>query len=227
VLEIALLSAVLVVLATTAVLVLVPVRVRLSLQGRADPSGLWAVGGGVQVGPVSVSAAAARGVKPRLVVQAFGRRVPLPFLARGKSAPRPARPPLPLLQRIRRMEAAYARFSRFLDPLDLALFLVRERRRIAVDRITVAARFGLDDPALTGSIMGSLLVLDTLLGARVSIEPDPIWMGEPSLSLSVNGSITLRPGLAVVDGLVFLAKHLRIRPPPLALPRASVPTLSA
>src|SRR5262245_54250190 len=67
--------AVAVLLALALVLVFVPIRLSFSFQGRADPSGAWALAGGAKVGPVAGSGVAARGIDSTIQAHLFGRSI--------------------------------------------------------------------------------------------------------------------------------------------------------
>src|SRR5687767_5349428 len=130
-------------------LVFLPLRVRFSLQGRGEPRGTWAVAGGAQLGPAAASGVAAATLPLSLSLHVFGRKVwqktarELRDARRKKQAEAADAEDAELLIReraalaIERGSERYRRLERWFDPLDLALFLVRERRRIRLELVEV------------------------------------------------------------------------------------------
>lgn len=194
----------------------VPVRLRLSAEGRGDPSGRWAIAGGVSLGPVALAGVVASSVPARFTAQlwrrTFGPWLIGPLLAKLRRAPTEASPDVPLATRLDQLEHAFDRFDRWLDPVDLAAFLVAEKRRVEVNHMDITTRFADPDVALVGKVTGLVYVLSTLLGPRITITPEPVWSGESLVSFTLAGDVVVRPGLFVIDVLVYLVKNVHLMP---------------
>ena len=158
-----------------------PVRVQASIEGRADPTGFYALASGVSIGPFAVAAVVARGVPGRVQVHILSRLVGTWTFAelwsrgtrlskRLRKPPKKKGPPVPVAERVAQVERGWARINRFLDPIAFARFVFAERKRFALDYLDVALRFGGDDVALTGRIVAAIMVLDGMFGARVSLK---------------------------------------------------------
>lgn len=206
-----------------------PVRVQASIEGRADPTGFYALASGVSIGPFAVAAVIARGVPGRVQVHILSRLVGTWTFAElwaagtrlSKRLRKPAKkksPPVPIAERVAQVERGWARIQRFLDPIAFARFVFAERKRIALDYLDVALRFGGDDVALTGRIVAAIMVLDGMFGARVSLRPEPIWIGDMALGVAARGRVRLYPGRFVFATLLYLVKNVRLLPPPPAAP---------
>ncbi|MCC6645654.1 MAG: hypothetical protein IT374_08805 [Polyangiaceae bacterium] len=185
-----------------------PITVSISLAAKLTPAGQFAIVSGASVGPMSLALATARGVPPRLVVQGLGRVWVNDSLS--NLAPRRAGPSVPLSTWIARAERAWALLTRFFDPIDLAFALLQERRVVRVGWIDARVRYGLDDPATMGLWMGWLLVLDNVLGGRVTVRPDPIWHGERELALDVDGVVRVYPVRSALALAWFLVRNVRV-----------------
>ncbi|MBI4699895.1 MAG: hypothetical protein HY744_01805 [Deltaproteobacteria bacterium] len=202
-------------LALLVALVCAPLRLRLTLQGRGDPDGHWAVGAGAQLGPLSVSAVAARGARP-------GVRVPLrrwtlwPSGRSGRPGPRRSRwrwrrsrrkPP----QERPGLAARYRALARRIDPGALAVFLAGEHRRLRLESLVAELEYSFADIALTGKMCGALYALGGVLPARFAIRHVPGWESIDRARAEISGTIKLWPGLFVLDALVFAVKNVRLR----------------
>ncbi len=193
-------------------LVLLPIRLHLSIQGRGEPNGAWALAGGAQLGPALASGVAARGIAPRVELRVFGR-------ALWPRRPKPERheevddsSALERAERgIQRAERGVRRLSRWLDPLDLLLFLTRERRRIRVERLFVDLDYSFEDIIVTGKLLGAIYALSGVLPSVVEIRQRPSWDLEDRFSVAGDGEIRIFPGLIVVDTLWFVIRNLRLR----------------
>lgn len=206
-------------LAAAIVVWIVPLAIGFSFEGRLTPDGRWAVAAGAESGPVSCAVVAARGVAPRLVVVVAGRRVverTLRLPRRDEQAP--ART---LAEELDRAERIYRRVERFVDPAEVGLFLVEERRRLELGFVDVVVRFGADDVALTGKVTGAILVLDGILGGRISIRPDPVFSGEEVAEIRGKGRVRVWPARFVLDLVVFLVRHFHVLPPRIDAQKAS------
>lgn len=196
-----------VVLVVTIVLVLLPIRLHLSLQGRGDPSGAWALAGGAQVGPLALSGIAARGVNPTFAAHAFGRKLWSKTLAELTER----EPDEPERQTLAKAKQRYEKLERWFDPLDLAVFLVRERRRIRIESLEADAGYSFVDVALTGKITAALYALGGALPAPIVIRPVPRWEPEDRADLALSGEIRVYPGLVLVDTAVFVVRRVKLR----------------
>lgn len=207
------------------------VGVQASLQGRGDPDGNWMLGGGASAGPIlrrsprltlTVSAAAARGVPGRVQLHIWGRRVwqrsfdDLLKPSEKKDEEEPEEESS-LIDR-------YERFERWLDPVDLAAFLLSERRRIHIDTLRVDAKYSFADVATTGKVLGALSVLGGVLPPPVIIHQQPSWDARDDASLGILVELWFRPGLLAWDVLNYLVRNVKLRrrsSQPEALPEGS------
>ncbi|MFO0566899.1 MAG: hypothetical protein U0263_14620 [Polyangiaceae bacterium] len=195
-------------------LVFVPVVVGFNLQARGEPSGFWAIAGGAEFGPVAMSAIAARGIEAQVAVHAFGRKVLVRKLTGRKVEPEPEpvpEPAEPVPSALARAEARYQRLARWLDPVDLALFVVGERRRIELLPTVVELEYGFRDIALTGKLLGALYALSAFLPSALELRQRPSWESTDRASLSGSGKIRIWPGRLCVDAAWYLIKSVKIR----------------
>ncbi len=203
------LAAALVTAALVAVLsYLWPLTFSISLAARLTPSGQFALASGASWGPISLALATARGVPPRLVLQGLGRVWINDSLS--NLTPKRTGPPATLSAWIARAERAWAILNRWFDPIDLAFFLLEERRVVRVGWLDARVRFGLDDPAAMGVMTGWLLVLDGCFGGRVTIRPDPIWYGDRELALNVDGVVRVYPVRSALALVWFVVRNVRV-----------------
>ena len=187
------------------VAIFAPVRVSLSAQGRADPSGAWAIAGGAELFFFAVTGVAARGITPRFQVHVLGRKVLARELGRGDTKDERT-----IEERLRAAKSRWDAFARVVDPLDVIEQLVVSRKRIRFEDVDIDTRYGDPDVALVGTITGFLHVLDAVLAPRVRIRPEPVWTGESLVTLALKGDVRVRPGLLAIDTVVFLGKHARL-----------------
>ena len=185
-------------------LVFVPFRLQLSLRARGDPSGAWAAAGGGQIGPVAVSGVAARGVSPRMSAHVFGKKLWERELAELTEEQSPK-------ATAETAKRSYEKLERWFDPLDLALFLLQERRRIRIELFEVDVSYSFQDIALTGKTLAALYVLGGALPAPIVIRPKPSWDAEDRADLALAGKIRVWPGLVLVDTTWFVLRRVKLR----------------
>jgi hypothetical protein len=188
-----------------------PVSLSSSLQGRAEPSGGWAVALGLGLGPIALSAIAAAGVAPFVTCHVFGRqlaRLPLSRWLRGahkvdsaeqKPAMRPAT--------WSRVEQSLARFFRSLDPLEMVLSWWEKERIFQVRSLVVDVEYSFRDVALTGRILAGLYVLSAVLPEHWQINQTPSWESEDRLTLAADGRFRIWPGRLLIDLAGFVLKQ--------------------
>ncbi len=190
-----------------------PVRLHLSVQGRGDPDGAWVLAGGSQIGPLALSGAAARGVPGALQLHVFGRRVwqrSFAALLERKDegdAKEAQERPTPSHQRA---IAGYRRFERWFDPVDFALFILSERRRIRVEQLDFDLDYSFVDIVTTGKLLGALYALGGALPPPIAIRPRPSWDSVDQAELAVIACVRLRPGLLALDSLRYVLRHVKI-----------------
>lgn len=217
--------------ALTATTLLLPWRVQLSIEARSSPSGMWAIAGGLSMGPLAVVMVAARGVSARMAVHIFERAVlarPLSWLLQklkksdGESKERGESKSL--TQRFDEALVTYEKLEAWVDPVALGYFLIEEQRRLRVNELRITPVFNADDAAVTGQITAALYMLSAALGANIIIDPQPVWWGEGKADCTVKGDFTVYPGLAALDTAKFVARH--VRPPRRRSPRQTPSTIS-
>ena len=197
-------------------LVLVPLTLRVSVQGRGDPTGSWALAGGGQLGPLAISGVAARGVTATVQVHVFGRRLwqrRLRELAASKQkASDDEEGALARAEReVDELRGRYARLERFFDPVDLLAYGVGELRRVRFEQLDVELGYSFQDVALTGKVMAAIYVLNGALPPRVVIRQNVSWESVDQAELQAAGAIKLWPGLLVLDTFWYVLKNVRLR----------------
>ena len=197
-----------------------PLRVVLDLQGRGEPQGVWAAAGGLQVGPLAASGVAARGTPAVLQVHVFGRC----WLTKRARAPRDdgrEKEPEPsgieqAKQALQRVGDGYRRCERWFDPLDLLLFLVRERRRIRPRRLEMDLEYAFEDPMLTGQLLAAVSLLGSVLPDSIVLRSKHSWELVDRMQLGIRGEIRVWPVLAALDAIWYAITNVRVWPRPSA-----------
>ena len=200
------------------VVVLLPLSIEFNVTGRGEPSGLWALAAGVQVGPLQLSGVAARGVLPRAQADLFGRRVWSRELS--DDADEPEEEEDPALTRVRRSAQSasqrYQQLSRWFDTGDLAGFAFEEKRRLQVIRCDIDVSYSFVDIMTTGRLLAALYALSGVMPAPIVIRPLPSWDAVDRMSLVAEGKIKVWPGLMLVDATWFVIRHMKLRRQPTA-----------
>jgi hypothetical protein len=206
------LVAVVVAVALVVVALLVPVRVRLNLQGKGEPNGTWVLAGGTKVGPAALSGVAARGIEPRFQLHVLSRKLWERTLSqllekKAEAGQERATGKETLDELTRRYRAVERRF----DPVELVLFVGRERRRIRIERLEVDVEYSFVDIALTGKVLAAIYALSPLLPPPIVVRQTPAWEFVDRARFSAAGSIKVWPGLLVVDSAWFFIRNVRVR----------------
>jgi hypothetical protein len=191
----------------------VPVALSSNVQGKAEPSGAWAVACGLGLGPIAVSAIAAAGVKPFLTCHVFGKqlvRVPLSRWIRkrrspssGAEAERGPETEAPLS----RFERGVAGLFRSLDPLETLLSWWDQDRLFQVRSLIVDLEYSFRDVALTGRILAALYMLSAVVPEVCEIRQTPSWESEDRVALGVDGQFKIWPGRLLLSVLRFVLKQ--------------------
>lgn len=193
-------------------LALMPLTLRFSLQARGEPNGFWALGGGVQLGPLAGSGVAAKGVPAQLALHAFGKKLWGRKLAElGAERPEPGEPAEPPAKT--KLRERYSKLERWFDPVDLFFFLVSERRRIELLPTIVDLEYGFRDIATTGKLLGAIYAIAPLLPAPLRVRQSPAWESLDRAALTSSGAIRVWPGLLVVDAAWYLIRNVKVRRP--------------
>jgi len=202
-------------------LVLIALRLPLSLgsnvQARFEPSGVWVLACGLGLGPVALSAIAARGVEPFVTCHVFGRQwLRLP-LSRWLDRARPKAPPpaegeaeteTEAVAKLTRFERGLASWAASLDPLEIvASLILGEERLFEVQSVVTEVAYSCRDVALTGRILAVLCVLSGILPERYVISQTPSWESEDRVVLSIDGKYRVWPGRVCVGIARSLWKH--------------------
>jgi hypothetical protein len=193
---------------------LVPMSFSSNLQGRAEPSGTWAVALGFGFGPIAVTAIAASGVRTFVTCHVLGKqllRLPLSRWVRrtpksepnGETSEAAQTPPVSLS----RVERSVARFFRALDPVDTLLTWWEKERVFEVRSLVLDTEYSFSDVALTGQILAGMYMLAGVLPERYVIHQTPIWETEDRILISVEGQFRIWPGRLVVNVLGFVLKQ--------------------
>jgi hypothetical protein len=182
------------ILAAGLIAALLPWRLSIALSARGTPDGAWALAGGAQFAGVAATYTRARGVPASVGVRFLGVRV-LP----QRRAPRAPR------------RAPWRRLAGWIDPLDVALFLVDEARHVTIRDLDATVRLGLSDVALAGEISGVLSVLSGLAAPFGRLRHEIDWSGREALEASVSASVCFAPALLLWDTGRFAARSLARR----------------
>lgn len=180
-----------------------PYRLAANGELRGEQDGSWAGAGGLELGPVAITSAAARGVPPFSQVHVFGLRVHTGPLARS-SEPRKSEPPKP-----RRPPGFLGRFRRYWDPYDLTVTLLRSLDRLKPLTLDVRLRYSFRNVVLTGRVSGALHVLSALLPSGVRLAQEPGWEAVDRFAISLSGSARVSPALFLYDGVCYMIRMSR------------------
>lgn len=174
-----------------------PLRLDVSGRARGMSDGSWVVGGGVSLSVVSVALVWARGVSPQLSFLIFGRKLSFePRLAKRRvSVPE-------------RVKAASRRAWRRLDPLDLALKVVEERKHVRLRYLLLDLAYGFRDPVLTGRLVGAIAALSAVLPRPIEVRQAPRWDFEDGWEIVVDGRAIVRPWLMLLDTGAYVVRQL-------------------
>ncbi len=184
-----------------------------NVQGKADPSGAWAVACGLGCGPFALSTIAAHGVKPFLTCHVFGRqlvRFPLSRWVRPRkprAAPESEAKPedeAPAEPKLSRFEHGVAGLFRSLDPIDTVIAWLEKERVFAVRSLIIDVEYSFRDVALTGRILAGLYMLSAVLPDVCELRQTPGWESEDRVALGLDGSFTLWPGRLLLDTARFV-----------------------
>jgi hypothetical protein len=181
-----------------------PVRLALSVQGKGDPSGAWALAGGAKLGPFTATAVAALGVPAVMELRLFRWRLWRKRLAELREGPEREREAATVGERYRHLE-------RWVDPDALAGFLLGEHKRAHLEHLEIELDYSFADVTTTGMLFGSLAALDGMLPARVVLRQVPRWEARDSAAGSIDARVKLWPGLLGCDALAFAWRHLKLR----------------
>ncbi len=191
----------------------VPMSFSSNLQGKAEPSGSWALALGLGFGPLALTAIAASHVTPFVTCHLFGKqllRVPLSRWLRAAKQPKQSEPTAPSSPvKLSRAERSVVSFFRGLDPVDTLLTWWEKERVFEVRSLVLDAQYSFRDVALTGQILAGMYMLSGVLPDRYVIEQTPIWETEDRVSISADGRFRIWPGRLLVDLLQFVLKQRR------------------
>jgi hypothetical protein len=184
-------------------------RVRLTVQGRGEPDGFWALAGGAELGPLALSGLGARGIEAKAQVHLFGKK--LATRQRRRRARQPAAISESVSETLDGARARYDQISRWFDPLDLGSFLIRERRRLAFEQMRLELDYSFVDIATTGQLLGAIYAVSALLPASVVVLQNPSWESVDRAAISGSGAIRVFPVLLLVDAAWFLIRNTKLR----------------
>lgn len=193
----------------------VPVTLGANVQGKAEPSGAWAVACGLGVGPIAFSAIVAAGVKPFLACHVFGKQLLRVPLSRWVRRPRASvNSAAPELDREAETEAPLSGFERrfaglfrALDPIEIALSWWDDDRIFRVRSLIVEIEYSFRDVALTGRILAGLYMLSAVLPAVCEIRQTPSWASEDRVALGVDAEFKIWPGRLLLSVTRFVLKQ--------------------
>ncbi len=185
-----------------------PLRFDVSGRARGEADGGWVVAGGISVAATSMAFVWGRGVAPRLTFLLFGRKLSWkPDWTRHLTRPVP-----------KRVKAASQRAWARVEPLNLALKILEERRHVRLRYLVVDLAYGFRDPLLTGRLVGALSMLSAVLPAAVELRQAPRWDFEDGWDISVDGRAVVKPWLMLLDVAAYVVRRMASRPTPRSQP---------
>ena len=188
-----------------------PLRLDVSLRARGMADGSWVVAGGLSLPLASIAFVWGRGVSPRLSVLLLGRKLSWnPRWSQRLSRPVP-----------KRMKAASRRAWARVDPLNLALKLLEERRHLRLRYLVIDLGYGFRDPLLTGRLVAALSMLSAVLPAVVELRQAPRWDFEDGWEITVDGRAIMKPWLMLLDVAAYVVRQMGSRPAPSSQPLAA------
>lgn len=199
--------------AAIAVAVALPWRVSLALSARGAGDGGWALAGGAQLSAVAATYTRGRGVPGAVGVHVLGRRV-WPRRGAADRAKASAEESAEGAEQAEKKEraarrAGKLRWPRWIDPIDLALFVAGERRRLALRELDGRVRLALADVALAGQLSGLLAIASGLCAPFGRLHHEVDWAGEEALEASVSAQLRFSPALIVWDTALFFMRARR------------------
>ncbi len=175
-----------------------PLRLDVSGKARGERDGSWVVAGGVTLGVVGAAFVWARGISPQLSFLVLGKRLPWKPQWKKRDATRAPK----------RGRSAMSRLWARVDPLQLGLKLLEERRHVRLRFLVVDLAYGFRDPLLTGRLVGALSVLSAVLPPPIEIRQNPRWDFEDGWEVGLDARAVLRPWLMALDILVYVVRQL-------------------
>jgi hypothetical protein len=176
-----------------------PLKLEVSGRARGEADGSWVVACGLALSVLSVAFVWARGIPPQLSFLVFGKKVAWkPEWGKRLSRPVP-----------QRVKTASARAWARVDPLNLALQLLDERRHLRLRRLLIELSYGFRDPLLTGRLVGAISVLSAVLPRPIEIRQNPRWDFEEGWEISLDGRALVRPWLMLLDILSYVVRQVR------------------
>lgn len=177
-----------------------PLRLDASGKARGEADGSWVVAGGVTLGVVGAAFVWARGISPQLSFLLLGKKLPWkPKWAKREpsSAPKRAKKTVP------------SRLWGRIDPLQLGLKLLEERRHVRLRYLILELGYGFRDPLLTGRLVGAISALSAVLPPPIEIRQSPRWDFEDGFEIGLDTRAIVRPWLMLLDILVYVVSKLR------------------
>jgi hypothetical protein len=187
---------------TVAVLLLVavvywPLRLDVSGRARGEADGRFAVAGGASLAFVSMTFVWASGVRPDVSLLLFGQKL--------RFRPRPSRPSQPAPQRARpRSRDGWRR----LDPLDLLVKLLSERRHLRLRYLVLDLTYGFRDPLLTGRLLGAIYALSAVLPRPIEIRQQARWDFEDGWEVALDGRAFVKPWLVLLEVGAYVVRRI-------------------
>lgn len=188
-----------------------PLRLETSLRARGLPDGSWFLAGGFSVALAQVAFVWARGVSPQVSFLLFGHKLSWkPDWNRKLARPVP-----------KRVQAASRRAWARVDPLNLALKILEERRHLRLRYLNIDLAYGFKDPLLTGRLVGALSMLSAVLPEAVTLRQAPRWDFEDGWEVTLDGRAVMKPWLMLLDVAAYVVRQMRSRPVPPSEPLAA------
>jgi hypothetical protein len=192
------------------------VDLELDWRARGEPDGTWLAAFGAGLGPLAVAAVAASGTALRVELFCFGRR--LDFWRKWRVRSR-AKGPANQEERPPARPSTHTA-SRIDEAGKHAHFALGLHRRVHVESLVVELTYGFRDVALTGRILGAVIVLSQLLPRAIVVHQTPLWHGPERWEARGRGKIGLWVGLVLTDVLWYMLRARLRRSAEAEVPRS-------
>lgn len=190
---------------------LVPLRLELSAEARAEPDGGWAAAGGVALGPIALSSVGARGVPASMHVFVFGKRRFSRELSDagdelGDAAVEAESDEAEPEREARRPGRLRRWLWERVDPFDGLAWLLGERRRLRWE-LDVDVSYSFRDVAMTGKLLAGVYVLTPFLPHGVRLKQTPVWESVDRGALQASGTVRIFAGLVLWDLIWYMLRQ--------------------
>jgi hypothetical protein len=191
------------------VVMLLPLRLRMTLKGRGQYGDTWVIAGGLEFLKFTVTVAAAHATDRILQVHWFNWRV----LLRRSSPKEPKGPELTLDQMIERVMTLRKSLEKRFDRDRLWRFVFGLRRHVRLRSFQGHLYYSTPDVAWTGMSSGILYAIAGLVSPFGQFAVVPEWEDVASARGDLDLVVRLWPARAAAATAWFVARNIRLREP--------------